>query len=78
MGWRCSSVNRVLAYKCLIPNVAHKQNRTGHCSENFDLSENIKIIIRMCFHFNTRCGIWGCFRVSTAADYDLLHALTGE
>jgi hypothetical protein len=26
----------------------------------------------MCFHFNPRCEIWGCFR---AADYDLPHTL---
>ena len=27
------------------------------------------------FCFNPRCGIWGCFRLSTAADCDLSHAL---
>jgi hypothetical protein len=30
---------------------------------------------KFCFCFNPRCGIWGCFRLSTAADYDLPYAL---
>jgi hypothetical protein len=34
-------------------------------------------ILRMCFHFNPRCGLWGCLRLSTAADCDLPHALAG-
>ena len=34
-------------------------------------------IIRLCFCFNPRYGIWGRFRLSTAADYDLPHALAG-
>jgi hypothetical protein len=34
-------------------------------------------IIRISFHFNPRCGMWGCFRLSTAADYDLPHTLVG-
>jgi hypothetical protein len=29
----------------------------------------------MCFQFNPRCGIQDCFRLSTAADCDLPHAL---
>ena len=27
--------------------------------------------------FNLRCGVWGCFRLPTIADYDLPHALAG-
>jgi len=34
-------------------------------------------IIRTCFHFNPRYRIRGCFRVSTAADCNLPHALSG-
>jgi hypothetical protein len=33
----------------------------------FEKHRNMKI----CFHFNPRCEIWGCFRLSTAADCDL-------
>ena len=29
------------------------------------------------FCFIPRCGIWGCFRLPTAADYDLSCALVG-
>ena len=32
--------------------------------------------MRMCFHFNPRCGVRGCFRLSTA-DYDLPRSLVG-
>ena len=42
---------------------------------NFGVFEKNRNIIRICFCFNPRCGIWGCFRLSTAADYDLPHAL---
>jgi hypothetical protein len=31
----------------------------------------------MWFCFNPRYGIWDCFRLSTAADYDLPRALAG-
>jgi hypothetical protein len=30
------------------------------------------------FHFNPGCEIWGYFRLSTAADYDLPRALAGS
>jgi hypothetical protein len=30
------------------------------------------------FGFTPRCGTWGCFRLSTAADYNLLQVLAGE
>lgn len=33
--------------------------------------------INICFPFNTRCGIWGSFWLSTAADYDLPWGLAG-
>ena len=31
----------------------------------------------ICFCFNPKCGVCSCFRLSTAADYDLSHALAG-
>lgn len=31
----------------------------------------------LCFQFNSRCEIWGCFRLSTAADYGLSCVLLG-
>jgi hypothetical protein len=34
-------------------------------------------IMGIWFCFNPRCGIWGSFRLSTTADYDLPHALAG-
>jgi hypothetical protein len=34
--------------------------------------------IRVCNRFNPRCGIWACFKLSTAADYDLPRALTAS
>lgn len=33
--------------------------------------------IYICFPFNTRCGIWGSFWLSTAVDYDLPWGLAG-
>ena len=50
---------------------------TNTCSENFGIFEKHRKILVMCFHFNPRCGIWGWFRLSTAADYDLPRALAG-
>jgi hypothetical protein len=43
----------------------------------FGFFEKPRSIIRICFHPDARCGIWGCFRLSAAADYDLPHALAG-
>ena len=42
---------------------------------NISFFEKHRNIVRICFHFNPSCGIWRCFRLSTAADYDLPHAL---
>lgn len=35
-------------------------------------------ITRKCCHFNPRCGIWDCFRLSTAADNGLPHACSSQ
>jgi hypothetical protein len=46
------------------------------CSENFCFSKNHRNIVSICLHFNFRCGgIWGFFRLSNAADYELPHVL---
>ena len=55
---------------------------TDWCSENFGYLVSLKKkkhrnVIRLCFCFNPRYRIWDCFRLSTAADYDLPHALAG-
>lgn len=46
-----------------------------YCRENFSSLKNTEILLRIDFYLNTRWRIWGCFRLSPAADYDLLHAL---
>ena len=44
-------------------------------SENFVcLFKTHRNVIRVCFYFNPRCGIWGCLGLFTAADCDLHHA----
>jgi hypothetical protein len=35
--------------------------------ENFGSFKGTEML-RMCFHFNPRCGIWSCLRLSTATD----------
>jgi hypothetical protein len=51
------------------------------CSENFGffflLKRIHRTIIRICFLLYIRCGMWGCLRSSTVADYDLPHAIAG-
>lgn len=39
--------------------------KRGKCSENFGFFRN-PVVLRECFCFNTRRGIWGCFSLSTA------------
>jgi hypothetical protein len=46
------------------------------CSENFHFFKN-PVTLFECFCFNPRCGIWGCFSLSTAIDYDWLVFLEG-
>jgi hypothetical protein len=53
---------------CLLKNKT-KQNKTKQ-------KENHGNIIRTYYHFNPKCGIRGCCRLTTEADYDLLSALT--
>jgi hypothetical protein len=49
------------------------------CSEKFGFFKKNIMGICFCFKQNiSRCGIRGCFRLSTAADYDLPHALVGD
>ena len=53
-------------------------SHTGKCSDNFEMFvSKKKKKLKICFCFNPRCGIWGCLRLSTAADYDLPRALAG-
>ena len=52
-------------------------NRASECSENFGFFKRHRNIIEICFSFNSRYGIWGCFKLPIAADYDLPHALAG-
>jgi hypothetical protein len=40
--------------------------------------KNHRNIIRRCFRFTPRCGMWGCFRLSTAVDCDLPHACSSQ
>jgi hypothetical protein len=44
-----------------------------HCRENLGFFKKTE----QEYAFNPRCGIWGCFRLPTAADYDLPWALAG-
>jgi len=50
-------------------------------SEKFDILVSFKkkhrTIVRICFCFDFRCDIWGCFRLSIATDYDLPCAPAG-
>lgn len=48
--------------------------RINMCSEIFGFNTETSII--MCFHFNPRSG-YGAASLSTAANYDFLHALAG-
>jgi hypothetical protein len=66
---------RVLIDKMLIT-ILNNHYKKIPCSENFDFFEKPKYYGNM-FHFNSRCGIQYCLRLSTAADYDLPHAVVG-
>ena len=48
---------------------------TKRWGENYGFFENP--VMWLCYPFNLRYGIWGCFRLSIAANYDLSRALGG-
>ena len=58
-----------------VPSLWTSTTHTILCCDNSHILVSFKTtkkkILRICFHFNPRCGIWGCFRLFTAADYDL-------
>ena len=54
-----------------------KSGEGGRRSEKSGFSENPLMLYELPFCFNLRCGIWDCFRLSIAANYDLSHALAG-
>lgn len=61
-----------------VPSLWTSTTHTILCCDNSHILVSFKTtkkkILRICFHFNPRCGIGG-FRLSTAADYYLPHAL---
>ena len=66
-----SYTHRKLGKAILINNKTYRVHIKLSCSETFASLKKHRNIIILCFCFNPRCRIWGCFRLSTAADYDL-------